>query len=306
MLEPNFKVKVDKEQDNYGRFFIEPLEPGFGHTLGNSLRRVLLTSLKGAAITSVKINGVKHQFSTLPGLKEDMVELLLNIKKLRFKFAGDKPVSLKLSAKGPKKIFGKDIEGNGEVEVVNTDLYIGELTSSKSKLDAQLTVEAGYGYVTTEEKETNESLGTILVDSLFTPVTRINYRIEATRVGRMTNLDRLIIEIWTDGTITPSFALKDAAKTLVSYFLQIYEPKASVQEGVAVTPSVSDEVLKMTLEELDLPTRIVNALHIGGIDTIGQLLGTPRKELLKIKNLGAKSISVIDEILRSKGVALNV
>ncbi|OGG15086.1 DNA-directed RNA polymerase subunit alpha [Candidatus Gottesmanbacteria bacterium RIFCSPHIGHO2_01_FULL_39_10] len=306
MLEPNFKVKVDKETESYGKFIIEPLEQGFGHTLGVSLRRVLLTSLKGAAVTKVRINGVKHQFSTLPGLKEDIVEILLNIKKLRFKLTSDKATTLKIAVKGPKKFYAKDLEGDGSVDVVNQDLYLGELTTAKAKFEAELTIEPGYGYVTRDEKEVGESIGTMLVDSLFTPVTRVNYKIEATRVGRMTDLDRLIVEIWTDGTTSPSFALKDAARTLVSYFLQIYEPKAVVSEGVAVAPSVSDEVLKMTLEELDLPTRIVNALHIGGIDTVGQLLGTPRKELLRIKNLGAKSISVIDEILRQKGVALNV
>lgn len=306
MLEPNFKVKVDKETENYGKFIIEPLEQGYGHTLGNSLRRVLLTSLKGAAVTKVKINGAKHQFSTIPGLKEDIVEFILNIKKLRLRLNGDKEVNLKLDVKGPKKIYASDVIESGEVEVVNKDLYLGELTTSKAKLEADLTVESGFGYVTAEEKETPETLGTIQVDSLFTPIVRVNYTVEATRVGRMTNLDRLIIEIWGDGTITPGDALKEAAKTLVAYFLQIYEPKATVTEGVAVTPSVSDEVLKMTLEELDLPTRIVNALHIGGIDTVGQLLGTPRKELLKIKNLGAKSISVIEETLRNKGVAINI
>ncbi len=306
MLEPNFKVKTNQERENYGKFIIEPLEQGFGHTLGVSLRRVLLTSLKGAAVTKVNINGVKHQFSTLPGLKEDIVEILLNIKKLRFKLGSDQRTVMKISVKGPKKIYGSDLKGDGSIEVINKDLYIGELTASKAKFEAELTIESGYGYVTREEKEVDESIGTMLVDSLFTPVTRVNYKIEATRVGRMTDLDRLILEIWTDGTVAPSYALKDASRTLVSYFLQIYEPKATVSEGVAVTPTISDEVLKMTLEELDLPTRIVNALHIGGIDTVGQLLGTPRKELLKIKNLGTKSIGIIDEILRQKGVALNV
>lgn len=306
MLEPNFKVKETNQSETFGSFVIEPLEQGYGHTLGNSLRRVLLTSLKGAAVTKVKINGVKHQFSTLPGLKEDVVQIVLNIKRLRLRLTGDKSQTIKLAAKGPKKVYASDIEETGEVEVINKDLYIGELTTPKAKLDVEFTVEPGFGYITAEERESSDVLGTILLDSLFTPVTRVNYRVEATRVGRMTNLDRLIVEIWTDGTISPAQALKEASRTLVSYFLQIYEPKATVSEGVALTPSVSDEVLKMALEELDLPTRIVNALHIGGIDTVGQLLGTPRKDLLKIKNLGSKSITIIEETLRNKGVALNV
>ena len=306
MLEPNFKVKTDKEEASYGKFIIEPLEQGYGHTLGNSLRRVLLSSLKGAAVTKVKIAGVKHQFSTLTGLKEDVVEIILNIKKLRLHLNNQEKATLTLSVKGPKKVYAQDIEPNADVDIINKDLYLFELTSPKTKIDMTLTVEEGFGYVTQEEKEEEKEIGIIVVDSLFSPVERVNYKIEATRVGRMTNLDRLILEIWTDGSISPNQALKEAAKTLVSYFFQVYEPKAVVNEGVAVTPSVSDEVLKMTLEELDLPTRIVNALHIGGVDTVGQLLGTPKKEMMKIKNLGSKSISVIDETLRAKGVALNI
>lgn len=306
MLEPNFKVKIAKEEAGYGQFIIEPLEQGYGQTLGNSLRRVLLSSLKGAAVTKIKIAGAKHQFTTVPGLKEDIVEVVLNIKKLRLKLNNEKSATLTLSVKGPKKIYAKDIEENADVEVVNKDEYLFELTTAKAKMDMTLTVEEGFGYVTADEKEEEKELGVIFVDSLFTPVIRVNYRVEATRVGRMTNLDRLILDIWTNGSIAPSQALKESSKTLVSYFLQMYEPKAVVAEGVALTPSVSDEILKMTLEELDLPTRIVNALHIGGIDTVGQLLGTPKKDMMKIKNLGSKSITVIEEILRAKGVALNV
>ncbi len=182
---------------------------------------------------------------------------------------------------------------------------MGELTS-KTKISIDLIVEAGYGYVLAEEMDVKKELGTIVVDALFSPVQRVNYKVEATRVGRMTNLDKLIIELWTDGTISPSEALKESAKTLVSYFLQIYEPKAKKIENVAVTPTISEEVLKMTLEELDLPTRIVNALRNGGIETVGQLLGTPKKELFNIKNLGAKSVNFIEEVLREKGIALTV
>lgn len=305
MIEPKFSTKKDVDEASYGRFCIEPLEQGYGHTLGNSLRRVLLTSLKGVAVTKVKIEGVRHPFSTLPGLKEDVIQLLLNIKKLRFKVNTEKPVTATLSAKGVGKVTAADIEVS-QGEVVNRDLHLGELTSSKAKLDMELTIEPGYGYFMSEEYEGEKPLGTMIVDAMFSPVTRVNYKVEATRVGRMTNLDKLIMEIWTDGTITPYDALKEAAKQLVSYFLQIYEPKAKPSESVAVTPTISDEILKMTLEELDLPTRIVNALHNGGIDTVGQLLGTPKKVLYKIKNLGVKSINYIEEVLREKGIALTV
>lgn len=305
MIEPNFTIKSEVEKSNYGKFAIEPLEQGYGHTLGNSLRRVLLSSLKGAAVTKVRIDGVKHQFSTMSGLREDIVQLLLNLKKIRFQLHKEGPVTVTFSVKGPKKVYASDIH-SPEVDVINKDLYLGELTSSKAKLSVELVIESGYGYVTADEYEGRKELGTIIVDALFSPVTRVNYKIEATRVGRMTNLDKLIIEIWTDGSIAPLDAIKEAAKILVSYFIQIYEPKAKTSEGVAVTPTISEEILKMTLEELDLPTRIVNALHNGSIDTVGQLLGTPKKELMKIKNLGAKSITSIEEVLREKGIALTV
>ncbi|MBI2617358.1 DNA-directed RNA polymerase subunit alpha [Candidatus Gottesmanbacteria bacterium] len=305
MGEPNFTIKPEVDTSEYGKFLIEPLDPGYGHTLGNSIRRVLLTSLSGAAVTSVRIDGVKHQFSTLPGLKEDIVELLLNIKKIRFRTTSESPVIISLSVKGSKKVKAGDLESS-ELEVVNKDLYLGELTSNKSKLSMELTVETGTGYRPAEAFEGKKEVGVVVVDALFSPIIRVNYKVEATRVGRMTDLDRLVLEVWTDGSISPFDAVKQSAKILVSYFLQLYEPKAKTTEGVALTPTVSEEILKMTLEELDLPTRIVNALHNGGIDTVGQLLGTPKKELYKIKNLGAKSITTIEDTLRSKGIAFTV
>lgn len=305
MLEPDFSVKKEVEKPDFGVFIIEPLAQGYGHTLGNSLRRVLLTSLKGAAVTKVRIDGVKHAFSTLSGLKEDIIQLLLNIKKLHFKLKGDKSTTATLLVKGTGKVTAKDIK-SGDAEVINQDQYLGELTSKTAKLAIEFTIEPGYGYVLADEIGGAKEVGAITLDAMFTPVVRVNYKIEATRVGRMTNLDKLILEIATDGTITPYDALKEAAKTLVSYFVQIYEPKMKTVDSVAVTPTISEEILKMTLEELDLPTRIVNALHNGGIETVGQLLGTPKKELYKIKNLGAKSITVIENILREKGIAFTV
>ncbi|OGG04070.1 DNA-directed RNA polymerase subunit alpha [Candidatus Gottesmanbacteria bacterium RBG_16_37_8] len=305
MLEPKFTIKEESSTDSYGKFSFEPLEQGYGHTLGVSLRRILLTSLKGAAITKVKIDGVRHQFSTLSGLKEDIIQIILNVKKIRVKLTSDKDVTAKLNVKGPAKIYAKDIVC-ADGEVINKDLYLGELTTNKAKLNMELFIETGFGYVTSEEYAGSKELNTIVLDALFSPVVRVNYKVEATRVGRMTNLDKLVLEVWTDGAISPLEAIKNTAKILVSYFLQIYEPKAKASETVAVTPAISEEVLKMTLEELDLQTRIVNALHNGGIDTVGQLLGTPKKELYKIKNLGAKSIIYIEEILRKKGIALTV
>lgn len=305
MINTNFKIKTEKEEKDYGKFIIEPLDQGYGQTLGNALRRVLLSSFPGAAVTSIRIEGVKHQFSTIAGLKEDVVELILNIKKIRLKMFEDESQTMKLSIKGPKTITAKDIDTPSTLEIVNKDLYLGTL-ADKSKLDIEFVAEKGFGYSLAEERKTN-TVGVITIDAAYSPTTRVNYNVEATRVGRMTNLDRLIIEIWTDGSIEPHEALKLSAKTLVSYFLQIFEPKPTVEEtNVVVTPQISDEILKMTIEELDLPTRITNSLRNGGIETIGQLLGTERKELLKIKNLGTKSLSIVEEKLREKGVALTV
>jgi DNA-directed RNA polymerase subunit alpha len=306
MVDPNFQIKVEVERLDFGKFNIDPLEQGYGQTLGNSLRRVLLTSLPGAAIVSAKIEGVKHQFSTLPGMKEDVVEFLMNLKKVRLTVESDAPVTLTLSKKGSGEVTAADIDAPAGVTVVNRDLVLAHLSDKKASLEATMTVEKGMGYVSADERHFDE-VGVMSVDALYSPVVRVNYRVEATRVGRMTNLDRLVMEIWTDGSISALDALKAAAKILVSYFVQIVEPKAAgVTESIAVTPTVSDEVLKMRIEELDIPTRIVNALANGGIETIGQLLGTARVDLMKIKNLGTKSLSVVEEKLREKGVALTV
>lgn len=305
MNDPMFKLSTIEESTAYGKFAIEPLEQGYGNTLGNALRRVLLSSLKGASITSVKFENVKHPFSTIPGMKEDVVEFVLNLKKIRLKLEEDKEVDLKLEISGPAVITASNVAVPSGVSIINKDQYLGTISDKKAKIDLVLTAKTGYGYIASEEQERSE-YGIIPVDSIFSPVLRVNYKVEATRVGRMTNLDKLIIEIWTDGTVSPGSAIKEAAKILTSYFLQIYEPKAEISESVAVTPAVSDEILKMTIEELDLPMRITNSLKNGGVETVGQLLGTTRKELSKIKNLGVKSLNLIDEKLRQKGVALSV
>ena len=306
MQEPTFKIKIEVDKPDYGLFVIEPLEQGYGQTLGNSLRRVLLASLPGSAVTSEKSVGVQHQFSTVPGLKEDVVELLLNLKKVRFVLPSDEPVALSLSKKGPGEVTAGDLEAPAGVTVVNPDIVLGTLSDKKSTFEMEVTAEKGFGYMASDEKKVDE-IGRIPVSALFSPITRVNYRVEATRVGRMTNLDKLVMEIWTDGSLAPIDALKEGAKILVSYFFQIVEPRAEgVAESVAVSPTVSDEVLKMRIEELDIPTRIVNALGNGGIETVGQLLGTLRADLMKIKNLGAKSLGLVEEKLREKGVALTV
>jgi DNA-directed RNA polymerase subunit alpha len=305
MQEPTFTVKTDTQTQDHGVFVIEPLSQGYGQTLGNSLRRVLLTSLSGSAITSVRIEGVKHQYSSLPGLKEDIVELMLNIKRIRLSVPEGEPVVLTLSKTGPCVVTAGDIDVPAGVVISNPDLVLGTLSDKKAVLEMKMNAGRGYGYVTSDEFSVNE-VGVIALDALFSPVTRVNYRVEATRVGRMTNLDKLIMEIWTDGTIEPRAALTSAAKLLVSYVSQVYEERTSpVAAPAAITAAVSDETLKTRIEELDVPTRIVNALSNGGIDTIGQLMAAPRTDLMKIKNLGAKSLSVVEDKLKEKGITLN-
>jgi DNA-directed RNA polymerase subunit alpha len=304
----NFKVKEVTISPDYGEFIIEPLQPGYGHTMGNALRRVLYTSIPGSAITSVRISGVKHKFSTLKGLKENIVDLLLNLKEVTFRFSDNKPsATIKLSVRGARQITANDLELADGVEIVNKDQYIGSLSGDNAKLDIEMTVEKGYGYSLAEERKSN-TLGVITTDAVFTPVRRVNYNVVATRVGRQTNLDKLILKIWTNGTIAPREALNQASKILASYFSQIYEPKksdAEAAENKTKTSSLPEEVLKMTIDELDLPTRIYNSLRNGGIETIEQLINTSRKDLIAMRNMGGKSISVIEEKLQEKGVDLS-
>ena len=308
MEEFNFKVKEITAAPDFGEFVIEPLEPGYGHTMGNALRRVLYTSIPGAAVTSVRIAGVKHKFSTLAGLKENIVDLLLNVKELNFKLAeGRDEATIKLNVKGPKKVTAADFETTDGVEVVDKTQYIGSLSGDKARLEMELTIEKGFGFSLAEERRST-ALGVMTTDAVYTPVRRVTYQVVATRVGRRTDLDKVILKVWTNGTVDPKESLMHAAKILTSYFQQIFEPKesAAVVESPVVTSSIPQNLLKMTIDELDLPTRIYNSLRNGGIETIEQLLSTPRKDLVSMRNMGGKSISVIEEKLGEKGISLNV
>jgi len=297
------EVNTEKETIDFGRFSIEPLDQGFGHTLGNSLRRVLLSSLPGAAITQVKISGVRHQFSAASGMAEDVVEFILNLKKVRLKISQEKPVKLVLDVKGPKEVKAKDIVKTAGVEIVNGDLTLARLADSKAKLTAQLVAENGTGYSLASENATGE-IGVIPIDANFSPVIQVNYKVEATRVGRVTNYDKLTLEITTDGTIKPSQALKEAAKILVDHFTLIHQPQTVAKKQKTLQPQVevTDDVLKTSLEELDLPVRLTNSLKAGKIENIGEFLERDKKDLLKMKNMGPKSISLVEEKLREKGV----
>lgn len=307
MVNPVFKVKEEKVAENQSSFVIEPLEPGYGHTLGNALRRTLLTSIPGAAVTSVKISGVKHKFSTIPGVKENVVDLLLNIKGLNFRLLDNaEKGKVTLLVKGSKEVKGSDFELPENIEIINKDHYVASINDKKAKLEMELTIEQGLGYSSAEERRST-TLGLIPTDAVFTPVKRVSYEISATRVGRQTDLDKLILNVWTNGIVSPKDALEEAAKILTSYFLQVYEPKSVVSsESVGSKSSVADSISKLTIDELDLPTRIYNSLRNGGIETLGQLLATTKKDLISMRNMGNKSIMVVEEKLKEKGVSLTV
>lgn len=298
-----FKVITEKEKENFAQFVVEPLEAGFGHTMGNSLRRVLLSSLEGSAVTSVKIEGVPHMFSNIKGVAEEVIGIILNIKKLRVKVFSDKPIHLKLSVSGKKEVKASDLEIVGDGEIANPDLQIATLTDAKAKLNMEMMAERGRGYSMAEDRKSGE-IGTIAVDALFSPVVNVNYKVEPTRVGRRIDLDKLIIEIETDGTIKPIEALNEAAKILQATFKQIYEP-AEVEETEEPREAFVDETLKMSIEEIDLPVRIANALKAIEINTVEELINVPRSQLLKAKNLGAKSLSLISEKLAERGLSLS-
>jgi len=299
MYEPMFEIKEEKKEANYGKFVLSPLEQGYGITVGNSLRRVLLTSLPGLAVTSVRISGVKHQFSTLSGMKEDIVEFVLALKKVRFSGKLEKPVKATLEVSKPGEFKAGDIKVGGGLEVVNPEFVLGTLNKG-SKIQAELIIESGVGYSPAEERSV-DSIGLIPVDASFSPVQRVSYKIEETRVGRLTNYDKLILEIWTDGTMKASEALVQSAKTLLAHFGQIVNPKrvAKVEE---VPHDDLGPIGKLSVEEIGLPTRVANALIKAGFETVEDLARAKKADLVKVRNLGEKSLKIVAAALGTKGV----
>jgi DNA-directed RNA polymerase subunit alpha len=287
----------------YYKVAIEPLEQGYGHTMGNALRRVLLSSIPGAAITKIKVNGVDHQFTTLEGMKEDIVEFVLNVKQIRLSLTDGKETVIKLSAKGPGIVTAGDIKTPATVEIINKDLVIANLASAKNKLEAELTVKSGVGYVIAESEE-DMAFGEIPVDALFSPITKVAYKVEATRVGRRTDFDKLVMEIWTDGSITASDAIETASRVLVSHFKQVYEPVVVEEEKVVVVATGENENMNLTVEELGIPTRIANALRKGGYKTVKDLSTAESMQIAKVKNLGEKSVGTVADALAKYGVSL--
>lgn len=301
-MELQTETKIIEQSKDFAKIAIEPLKQGFGHTLGTALRRVLLSYLPGAAITSVKIEGVSHEFSTLPGVKEDMVEFILNLKKINFKMESQKPTIVTLSSIGPKEILASDLKLPTGLEVVNKDLHLADLTGKKSQLNCEITVEYGRGYRLPIDEE--GAVGTLLLDANFSPITRVNYKVESTRVGRITNLDRLIFEIWTNGALTPQEALKQAAAILVEEFEKIKGGARLIrleeeEKKPGVLKAESVDKPKVYLEELGLPTRTVNSLKKGGIETIEDVKKAEEEGLTKVKNVGPKTIKmVLDKVIK--------
>jgi len=304
VMTPTFQVEELESNGAQATISIEPLEQGYGHTIGNALRRVLLSSLPGAAVTMVHIDGVDHQFTALEGLSEDAVELILNIKQIRIKsIIGETTSTMKLEMTGPAEVTAQDLETSGGFEISNPEQHIATLAKGQ-KLHVEMTVESGVGYSQAQDRKTS-TIGEIPVDAVFSPVITANYKVEATRVGRRTDFDRVVLSILTDGTITPLEAVEQAAQILVRQFSQIVTPiipQEEVRES-QLSPEEA-ETLRLTVEELDLPTRIANALRKGGFKTVGDLVGVARPTIAKVKNLGEKSVDVINDALKKKGVEL--
>lgn len=307
MIVPNFYTKKVEETESHGKFTLEPLPTSFGNSLGNALRRTLLSSLKGAAITQVKILGVSHLFSTIPGVKESALDIVLNLKQLKFKTAREGSFKVELDLKGAKKVYGRDLKG--EVEVVNGDLYLGEITDAKGHLSLEARVETGLGSLSAEEQEAKES-GYISVDAYFSPVERVNFKVEEARVGRKTNFDRLILEVWTDGSITPEEALRLASTILAEHFAHVLSGRdvpqtPKVEEAQVEGQKEIDPKLKeIIIDELNLPSRVINALLRENVETVADLISVGKEKLIKVKGLGKKSFVLIEDELRKMGIDL--
>jgi DNA-directed RNA polymerase subunit alpha len=305
------RLEVEEESltPSYGKFIAEPFERGFGTTIGNSLRRVLLSSLQGAAIVSVKIDGVLHEFSTISGVKEDVTDIILNLKGVIIKLHGSDPKTIHLHAKGEGAITTKDITVDSDVEILNPDHHIATL-SADATLDMELTVKAGRGYVPAERnKEENQPIGTIPIDAIFSPVRKVNYTVTNARVGQITDYDKLTLEVWTNGTISPEDALALAAKILkdqLTIFINFEEEEEPRKPESEKTPEKLNENLFKSIDELELSVRSANCLKHANIRYIGELVQKNEQEILATKNFGRKSLNEIKEILADMGLSLGM
>lgn len=302
MEKPRIECVEKEVESNYGKFVIEPLERGYGTTLGNSLRRVLLSSLPGAAVTSIKIEGVLHEFSTIPGVLEDTTEMILNLKQMVLRYEGNETKLIRLEQKGKKNVTAADIETDSEVEILNPELHIASMDKD-GKMEIEMTVERGRGYVSADQQPQKNAdiVGVIPIDSIYTPVTKVNYSVENTRVGKRTDYDKLILEVWTNGSLRPEEAISQSSQILMEYlrlFTEIDDTYSEVEILVEKEEEKKDKVLEMSIEELELSVRASNGLKRAAINTVGDLIEKTREEMSKIRNLGQKSLEEIEKKLK--------
>ena len=304
---PRIECIESPTDESYGKYVIEPLERGYGTTLGNSLRRVLLSSLPGTAVTSIRIAGVQHEFSTIPGVKEDVTEIVLNIKRIIARLHSDEPKTVYIEASGECEVTAGDIKADSEVEILNPELHIATLGPDAS-LSIELTVDHGRGYVPADKnKGPQQVIGTIPVDSIYTPVLKVNYAVENTRVGNQTDFDKLTLEVWTDKTISPRDAVSLGAKILVDHFTLFTDLSDSIGSRSTVVEKVEtqrDKVLELTIEELDLSVRSFNCLQRANINTVEDLISKTEDEMIKVRNLGRKSLEEVEHKLAMMGLSL--
>ena len=314
MLEKIVKPEIDtvelRSDGKYGKFVLAPLERGYGITLGNSLRRVLLSSLPGVAVNSVKIDGVHHELSTIPGVKEDVTEIILAIKVLTAKLYGEGPKNVYIEAEGECEVTAGDIKTDSEVNILDPGMHIATL-GKDAKLYMEITIDRGRGYVSAERNKQqmgNMPIDVIAVDSIYTPVLKVNYKVEDTRLGQVTDFDKLTIEVWTDGTISAKEALSQAANLLnehLKLFIDLSEESVIAEVLVEQTDKGKEKILEMTIEELDLSVRSFNCLKRAGINTVDDLINKSEEEMMKVRNLGKKSFDEVKEKLQSLGFDLS-
>ncbi|MDD6880876.1 MAG: DNA-directed RNA polymerase subunit alpha [Firmicutes bacterium] len=296
------------DQDGcYGKFVVEPLERGYGTTLGNALRRILLSSLPGAAVTSIKIDGILHEFSTIPGVKEDVTEIILNLKKLAVRLEGENTKRAIINAVGPKEVTAADIIGDADIEIFNPDLHIATLEENAT-LVMEINLARGRGYVPAEQNKTESTpISVIPVDSIYTPVKKVNYTVENTRVGQVTDYDRLVLEIWTDGSITPEEGVSIGAKIMqehLNLFIQLTDTTDALEIMVEKEEDQKEKALEMTIEELELSVRSFNCLKRAAINTVEELTQKSEDDMMKVRNLGKKSLDEVKAKLEELGLGL--
>ena len=304
---PRIKCIENPGDVSYGKYVVEPLERGYGTTLGNALRRILLSSLPGTAVTSIKISGVQHEFTTIPGVKEDVTDIVLNVKKIISKLHSNGPKTVYIECSGECEVTAGDIKSDGEVEILNPDLHIATL-GPDATLNMELTINHGRGYVSADRNKPAQSvIGVIPVDSIYTPVHKVNYTVENTRVGNMTDFDKLTLEIWTDGTISARDAVSLGAKILCDHFTlftDLSEVMGKSSTVVETTEKTQDKVLELTIEELDLSVRSFNCLKRANINTVADLISKTEEDMMKVRNLGRKSLEEVINKLAQMGLSL--